>query len=81
MSHFHTTKIIATMGPAIDTGWYNDSRWGVEISAEEFPKIEKRMQEIIDANLPMVYAEISEDEAREMFKDNPIFGILSLIHI
>ncbi len=64
-------KITRAMGPAIDTGWYNDSRWGVEISAEEFPKIEKRMQEIIDANLPMVYAEISEDEAREMFKDNP----------
>lgn len=64
-------KVLRAMGPPIEDGWYNDSRWSVEIKAEDFPKIEKRMQKIIKANLPMVYKEISEKEARKVFKGNP----------
>ncbi|GAB4286947.1 MAG: threonine--tRNA ligase [Candidatus Dojkabacteria bacterium] len=64
-------KIVRAMGPAIEDGWYNDSRWDVDISENDFSKIEKRMQKIIDANFPLIYKEVSEQEAREMFKDNP----------
>lgn len=64
-------KIVRAMGPAIQDGWYNDSRWEVKPSEEDFEKIEARMKEIVKMNLPFVYKEVSEAEAREMFKDNP----------
>lgn len=64
-------KIIRAMGPPIEDGWYNDSRWDADINESMFNKIEKRMQKIIKANLPLIYKEISEKEALEMFKDNP----------
>jgi threonyl-tRNA synthetase len=64
-------KIVRAMGPAINDGWYNDSRWEVKPSEEDFAKIEAKMQEIIDADLPFVRKDISEAEAREMFKNNP----------
>jgi threonyl-tRNA synthetase len=64
-------KVMRAMGPAIDDGWYNDSRWEVKLSEEDFPKIEKRMQKIIKADLPLVKKDVSVKEARELFKDNP----------
>ncbi len=64
-------KILRAIGPAIDEGFYNDSRWLVEISEEKFPEIEKRMQEIVDANLPFVKKVISVNEAKDMFQANP----------
>lgn len=64
-------KIVRAMGPAIENGWYNDSRWEVELSENDFAKIEKRMAEIIKADLPFVYKEISKEEALKMFKHNP----------
>lgn len=59
------------MGPATDEGFYFDFDYGKKISEADFPKIEKRMQEIIDADLPLIKKEISIDEARKMFNDNP----------
>jgi len=64
-------KVLRAMGPVIEDGWYNDSRWSYDISEDDFKKIEKRMKHIIKQNLPMVYKEVSEEEAREMFKNNP----------
>ena len=64
-------KVTRAVGPAIAEGFYNDSRWEQPISEEDFPKIEKRMQEIITKDLPFVKKVISEKEAREMFKNNP----------
>lgn len=64
-------QIVRAMGPAIADGWYNDSRWEVKPSEEDFEKIEKRMLEIIKDNLPLIRKNINEKEAREMFKDNP----------
>lgn len=59
------------MGPATAEGFYLDFDYDGKITEEDFPKIEKRMQEIIDADLPIVREEISVEKAREMFKDNP----------
>lgn len=71
VEELYPKKIVRAMGPAIENGWYNDSRWEVEISEDDFVKIEKRMAEIIKADLPFVYKEISKEEAMEMFKHNP----------
>ncbi len=54
-----------------EVGFANDAKWSVELKPEDFEKIEKKMQEIIDADLPIVRKEISVEEAREMFKNNP----------
>jgi threonyl-tRNA synthetase len=64
-------KIMRAMGPPIENGWYNDSRWDIEIGENEFGKIEKRMQKIIDANFPLIEKEISEKEAKKLFEHNP----------
>ena len=65
-------QIKRAIGPAIEDGFYNDSRWeGVKITEEDFPKIEAKMQEIVDKNLPFTYKEISEQEALKMFENNP----------
>jgi len=54
-----------------DVGFANDAKWDVKISEDDFPKIEKRMQQIIDRDVPITRKEISREEAKEMFKDNP----------
>ncbi len=54
-----------------DEGFANDAQWKHQISEEDFPKIEKKMIEIINANLPIVRKEVSAEEARELFKNNP----------
>lgn len=66
-------KIVRAIGPATDDGFYNDSRWidGATISEEDFEKVEKRMQEIVKADLPFIKKDVTENEAREMFKGNP----------
>lgn len=48
----------------------NDSLWNIKITEEDFPKIEKKMQEIIDKNLPITKKEVSIEEARELLKNN-----------
>lgn len=65
-------EIHLAMGPATDDGFYFDfDPNGAKISAEDFPKIEARMQEIIELNLPLIEKEISAAEAQEMFSGNP----------
>jgi threonyl-tRNA synthetase len=59
------------MGPATDEGFYHDFDYDNKVTEADFPKIETRMQELIDANLPIVRQEISLADARTMFKDNP----------
>ncbi len=58
------------MGPPIENGYYFDFDLGERISQEDFPKIEKKMQEIIKADLPMKMKEVSHKEAKKIFKDN-----------
>jgi threonyl-tRNA synthetase len=58
------------MGPATDEGFYHDFDYENKVSEADFPKIEKRMREIIKADLPIVRQEISIANARKLFKDN-----------
>ncbi|MFH1959221.1 MAG: threonine--tRNA ligase [Patescibacteria group bacterium] len=65
-------SIQLAMGPATEDGFYFDFDGGeVKISAEDFPKIEAKMQEIIDLDLPMIEKEITVGAARELFAGNP----------
>ena len=70
-------RIHLAMGPATDDGYYFDfdatpeGKEPVTITVANFPKIEKRMAEIIKKNLPITRHEISVADARALFADNP----------
>lgn len=53
-----------------DTGFANDTHYEFKLSDQNFKAIEKKMKHIIKQNLPIVKKEVSEKEAREIFKDN-----------
>jgi threonyl-tRNA synthetase len=71
VEELYPDQVMRAMGPAIENGFYNDSRWALKLSEEQFAKIEERMQQIIKSNLPFIRKEISEAEARKMFAHNP----------
>ena len=57
------------IGPAIETGFYYDIDFGnYQVSSEDFPKIEKKMQELVSAKTPIVRREVSKAEALKEFK-------------
>lgn len=58
------------MGPATDDGFYFDFDYKGKISEDDFPKIEKEMQKIIDEDLPLRKKTISIKDARKLFKGN-----------
>lgn len=56
------------IGPAIDNGFYYD--FAVEgLTPDDLPKIEKKMQEIIKADLPFRREEVTKEEAKKLFND------------
>lgn len=59
------------MGPATEGGFYFDFDLSQKINEEDFPKIEKEMQRLIDLDMPMVQEYITVEKAREIFKENP----------
>ncbi len=66
------------IGPPIENGFYYDFDLGTDedgnllsFSPESLEKIEKRMRQIIAGNHKFIYREISVDEARELFKNEP----------
>ena len=66
-------KFYMAMGPATEDGFYFDFEPlnDFKVSEEDFPKIESEMSKIIQKNLPITRKEITLDEAKELFKDNP----------
>ncbi len=59
------------IGPATDDGFYYDFDLPRPLTPEDLEKIEARMREIIKEELPFVYTEVSADQARAQFKDQP----------
>ncbi|OGK20039.1 threonine--tRNA ligase [Candidatus Roizmanbacteria bacterium RIFCSPHIGHO2_02_FULL_37_13b] len=60
------------IGPAIENGFYQDFDFGkVKISEEDLAKIEKRMKQILPQWKKFIFNEVTLDEARALFKDNP----------
>ncbi|MEX0887954.1 MAG: threonine--tRNA ligase [Patescibacteria group bacterium] len=59
-----------TLGPPIAEGFYYDFG-DLKISEEDLPKIEKEMAEILPSWKEFKRIEVSPDESRKEFKDNP----------
>src|SRR3990172_11398846 len=67
-----------TIGPSIENGFYYDfdfspegSKQAIKISEEDLPKIEKKMHEIVQSWNEFIGKEVSIDEAKKLYKDNP----------
>jgi threonyl-tRNA synthetase len=58
-----------TIGPAIENGFYYDFYRKEPFSAEDLPKIEKKMHQIIEQNQPFTREIWSREEAIEFFKN------------
>jgi len=60
------------VGPAIEDGFYYDTdNQAGQISNEDLPRIEEEMQKIVKENFPSIREEVTKDEAREIFKNDP----------
>ncbi len=58
------------MGPAIEDGFYYDFD-SADIGEEDLPKIEEKMRELIKKEISFVKKEVSKQEAKKIFKDQP----------
>ena len=57
------------IGPSIENGFYYDIDFGnYEVSSDDFPKIEKKMQELVQAKTPIMRREVSKAEALQEFE-------------
>lgn len=60
-----------TIGPAIENGFYYDFDFAQPISESDLPKIEKKMADTLKEWNEFTHREVSPDEAREYYNDNP----------
>lgn len=63
---FPETKL--AIGPAIEDGFYYDFDRGKAFTPEDLGRIEDRMREIAQRNLPLHREELSKEEARKLFE-------------
>ncbi len=59
------------IGPPIESGFYYDFELPRALSTEDLPVIEEKMRARIESDLPFEPDEISKDEARKVFADQP----------
>src|SRR4030042_6702061 len=59
------------IGPAIADGFYYDFELPRTLTPEDLPVIEKKMGEIIKADLPFEHREITKTEAKKLFAGQP----------
>jgi threonyl-tRNA synthetase len=69
LEHYPDTKL--TLGPAIDTGFYYDMEFAKPLTDTELPKIEETMKKLLSGWTEFTHREVSVDEAREIFAQNP----------
>jgi threonyl-tRNA synthetase len=60
-----------TIGPAIDNGFYFDFEFSKPISDTDFPAIEAKMREILPTWNTMERKELTTEEAKKEYPDNP----------
>jgi threonyl-tRNA synthetase len=60
-----------TIGPAIDNGFYYDFEFKEPITDKDLPKIEKEMKKLQKTWSTFERREVTADEAKEIYKDNP----------
>ncbi len=69
LEYFPEAKI--AIGPPIEDGFYYDFDLPRPITQDDLEKIEARMKEIIKGKHDFVREEITPEQARELFKDQP----------
>jgi threonyl-tRNA synthetase len=67
----HDPQALRTIGPVIDNGFYYDFELSKPLSPADLPKIKKSMKKLVQKAIAFAGEEITADEARELFKDNP----------
>ncbi len=60
-----------TIGPPIENGFYYDIEVEGRITDDDLPRIEERMQEISERDLPVYCEAVSKKEAEKLYEDNP----------
>lgn len=60
-----------TIGPAIENSFYYDFDFKNPISNEDLPKIEEKMRQTLKDWDKFTHREVSVEEAKEFYKDNP----------
>jgi threonyl-tRNA synthetase len=63
------TKLV--YGPTVEDGFYYDIDLDEPIRPDDFPRIEAKMREIVQADKPIVRVEMSRQEALEELKGDP----------
>ncbi len=59
------------IGPAIEDGFYYDFDLPRSLTPEDLPAIEKKMGDIVAADLPFTHKEATKAEARKLFASQP----------
>lgn len=59
------------IGPTIEDGFYYDFDLPRSLTPEDLPAIEQKMREIVKANVPFTREQVSKDEARRLFAEQP----------
>jgi threonyl-tRNA synthetase len=59
-------------GPSIEDGFYYDFEVPEPFTPEDLEAIEAKMAEVVEADLPFERRQVSKDEARELFADDPL---------
>jgi threonyl-tRNA synthetase len=59
------------IGPPVEDGFYYDFDLPRPLTPEDLEEIEARMREIVKANQPFIREEVSAEQAREIFDDQP----------
>src|SRR5881396_690053 len=59
-------------GPPIEDGFYYDFDIGRPFTPEDIEAIEKKMAEVVKADYPFAREEVSRQEAKRRFKDDPL---------
>jgi threonyl-tRNA synthetase len=60
-----------TIGPPIEDGFFYDIEVAGRITEEDLPRIEERMREIVERDLPIEREEVSKAEVERLYADNP----------
>ncbi|MCA1688864.1 MAG: TGS domain-containing protein, partial [Actinobacteria bacterium] len=60
-----------TIGPPIENGFFYDIEVAGRITDEDLPRIEERMREIADRDLPIERERVSKADVERLYADNP----------
>lgn len=60
-----------TIGPPVENGFFYDIEVAGRITDEDLPRIEERMREIVERDLPIEREEVSKRQAEAIYADNP----------